>query len=147
MASPTDQLAGRPELGLLMVAVPMWIAEIRSWPEDQRLAVARECAQIIASQGDTLQYGSRHKFGHAAKQIARHQAGGTCPPEDPKTCSCKGKGCGDKKCWCHISGEPAYSAGEVFNALARGLACAAYQPGGVTFAGMAWKAGPANGER
>lgn len=29
-------------------------------------------------------------------------------------------------------------AAEVFNALAEGLACAAYQPGGVTFAGRHW---------
>ena len=29
-------------------------------------------------------------------------------------------------------------AAEVFNALAEGLACAAYQPGGITFAGRHW---------
>lgn len=28
---------------------------------------------------------------------------------------------------------------EAFTALARGLACAAYQPGGATFAGMHWE--------
>lgn len=32
-------------------------------------------------------------------------------------------------------------ATEVFNALAEGLACAAYQPGGVTFAGRHWCTG------
>lgn len=38
-----------------------------------------------------------------------------------------------------VRGEP--GAAQAFNALARGLALGAYQPGGVTFAGTHWEAG------
>jgi len=37
-----------------------------------------------------------------------------------------------------FSGGKPGKATEVFNALAEGLACAAYQPGGITFAGRHW---------
>lgn len=46
--------------------------------------------------------------------------------------------CANPKCWCQIRGEASWSAGEVFNHLARGLAVLACQPGGVTFAGQHW---------
>jgi hypothetical protein len=84
-----ETLAQHPELGLLMVAVPLYIAEIRPWPEDQRLATARDCAQHIASHGDDLMF--RSKPGRSAA---------------------------------------------AFDKLALGLACAAYQPGGITFASL-----------
>jgi hypothetical protein len=108
---------------------------MRSWQVNARLAAARRAAQVIASQGDTLMFGGVHKFGHGAKQEAAHAAAARCTTPD---CTCKGTGCTARGCYCHGSGEPGYSAGEVFNQLARGLAAAAYQPGGITYAGMHW---------
>lgn len=69
--------------------VPIRIAEIRSWAQDERAAAARAAADMVATHGDDLQYGGRH--------CARTWA-----------------------------------------ALVTGLAAAAYQPGGVTFAGRHW---------
>lgn len=77
----------------LQAAVPLWVQEVQSWSTESRLAVARECADVVASKGDVLQFGG--KRGEAAA---------------------------------------------AFNALARGLACCAYQPGGVTFLGDHYEA-------
>jgi hypothetical protein len=85
---------------------------------------------VIASQGDTLQYGSANGHGHGTRQLNRHLAK-----------AARHEKCPDPGCWCNGTGQPAYSAGEVFNELAKGLACAASQPGGVTFAGLHWCAG------
>ena len=82
-------LEREPALGLLQVVVPMWISDLRSYPEEQRLEIAREAGQYIAEHGDDLMF--RSKPGKSA---------------------------------------------EAFNQLAKGLAAAAYQPGGITFAGM-----------
>lgn len=82
-------LESLPALGLLQAAVPIWIADMRSWPEEQRLEAAREAGQYIAEHGDDLMF--RSKPGRSK---------------------------------------------DAFNQLARGLAAAAYQPGGITFAGM-----------
>jgi len=75
----------------LALAVPLWIWELRDRTPSQRMAIAKRCAQEVASHGDTLMFGGK-------------------------------KG----------------AAAAVFNQLAEGLACAAYQPGGVTFAGRHW---------
>jgi hypothetical protein len=88
-ADPAEALTRHPALGLLAVAVPMHIAELRALTTDQRLGIARECGQVIAEHGDDLMFRSK-------------------------------------------PGRPAAA----FNNLARGLAAAAYQPGGITFAGM-----------
>ena len=85
----SDLLDKHPELGLLAVAVPLYVMEVRAWTEKQRLAAARECGQYIASHGDDLMFKSK-------------------------------------------KGKPAAA----FNKLAMGLACAAFQPGGITFAGL-----------
>lgn len=78
----------------LQVAVPLRIAELEAMPpklrERLRTEWAREAVDVIAAQGDVLQYGGKH----------RGQAAGA------------------------------------FNHLARGLAAAAWQPGGVHFAGL-----------
>lgn len=75
----------------LQAAVPLWILEVRDWPEIQRAAMGGESGQYIAEHGDELMYGG--KKGRAAA---------------------------------------------AFNHLARGLACLAYAPGGVSFAGEHW---------
>lgn len=75
----------------LKLAVPLHIDDLRDATPQQRQRLAREAAQVIASQGDVLMFGGR-------------------------------KG----------------AAANAFNHLARGLAAAAYQPGGVDFAGQHW---------
>jgi hypothetical protein len=78
----------------LEAAVPLRIHEIRGWSTEERIARARECAPVLASHGDDLQFGGK-----------RTQ--------------------------------------EAFAALVTGLACLAYQPGGVRFMGRTWCAAPA----
>lgn len=132
----------------LRLAVPMWMDLYRDTPLDRRITLARECGQVVASQGDTLQYGGKRKFGQGEEEKLRHQQAGRCPGKD---CPCADghvaghekrvrdcTRCANLKCYCHVRGEPSYSAGEVFNYLACGLALAAYQPGGVTFGGLRW---------
>ena len=65
----------------LQLAVPMWIHEMRPWSIDQRLSMARECAEVVASHGDDLQYGGKHcadTFNKLACGLAclAHQPGG-----------------------------------------------------------------------
>lgn len=76
----------------LEAAVPLRILEVRGWTVDRRLEACRECAPVLASHGDDLQFGGKHT------QAA-------------------------------------------FAALVTGLACMAYQPGGVRFMGRTWVAG------
>lgn len=81
----------------LSAAVPLWIEELRHLPEEARMRLGRECAQVIAEKGDVIQFKSK-KAGETAA---------------------------------------------AFNALAKGLACLAYVPGGVTFLGVHFEAAPA----
>jgi hypothetical protein len=82
----------------LQVAVPIWIRELKRLPapgqlDAVRMAWAKNAADAIAHEGDTLMFQSR----------------------------------------------PGRSA-ETFNQLAKGLAAGAFQPGGITFAGMQFEA-------
>jgi hypothetical protein len=131
-------------LEVLQAAVPLWILQVRGLPDWERQHLARESASVVASQGDTLMFGSGTRFGGGTKERLKHEAHrlvktsecASCPSA-PKRITCCGKrfshGC--RVC---VRGEPTYSAGEVFNFLARGLAVAACQPGGVTFADLHW---------
>lgn len=76
----------------LRIAVPLYLLEIRHMIPEQRAALGRKTADVIAHKGDVLMFGGSRK------------------------------------------GETAGA----FNALAQGLAAAAYLPGGVTFAGLHW---------
>jgi hypothetical protein len=58
-------LHDHPALGLLEVAVPMRIAELRTLAEGNRLALAREAGQHIAEHGDDLMF--RGKPGRSAE--------------------------------------------------------------------------------
>lgn len=110
----------------LALTVPMWMDQFRGLAPEQRQAIASAAARIIAAQGDTLMFGSRTAFGHGGKELAghrKHEAGG----EDPTG-----------KCRVCTAGQASYSAGEVFNELAKGLACAAFQPGGTRFGLLSW---------
>lgn len=112
----------------LAFAVPLWIAEFRGLDPGQRQAVASRAAKVIAAQGDTLMFGSKAAFGNGVREMAAHQAHGRVKAGEGLT----------GKCRVCITGQASHSAGEVFNELAKGLACAAYQPGGVRFAGLSW---------
>lgn len=112
-------------VGSLMMLVPLRIADYRDLSDDARIEIAREAGEVVASQGDTLQYGNRLWMGHGARQMEDHL---TRAPKDAK--------CSKESCWCNQTGQPEYSAGEVLGFLSRGLACAAYQAGGITFAGL-----------
>lgn len=134
----------------LQLAVPMWIERFRHLDSEDRWKIAQESADAVASQGDTLMFGGKHKFGHGGKQMAAHRAAPRCPGEgDGCQCASRAPGippafrrkcsrCADPRCWCRGPGQPTYSAGEVFNFLARGLAVGAFAPGGITYRGMHW---------
>ncbi len=57
-------LDDHPALGLLAVSVPMRIAELRTRTAEERIALAREAGQHIASHGDELMF--RSKPGRSA---------------------------------------------------------------------------------
>jgi len=73
-------------------AVPLEIAAVAAWSDDERMRVADELASVLGELGDVLEFGA------------------------PKSINVR----------------------TPFVALARGLAIAAYQPGGVCFGGMHW---------
>jgi hypothetical protein len=103
----------------------MLIAEARRLSEEQRQVIASRASKVIAAQGDTLMFGSSRAFGHGSREEAAHQ---------------KHARGGDLTGRCRVctAGQASYSAGEVFNELAKGLAVLAYQPGGVRFRGLSW---------
>jgi hypothetical protein len=63
-------------LAALELAVPMWIDQLRSWTENDRIAMAHSLATTVASKGDILQFGSKRKgeqaevFNATAKGLA-----------------------------------------------------------------------------
>lgn len=52
-------------LTMLEVAVPLWIHELRSLHPDDRVALAHELADTVASRGDILQFRSKKPGGTA----------------------------------------------------------------------------------
>ncbi len=92
------------QLGLLELAVPMWIEEFRNLSWDERMKVRDQCLVGLGIGTDD---------GDALAGIAAFACGSV--------------------------GKPGQVAG-AFNALAKGLALGALQPGGVTFAGMHFEA-------
>lgn len=111
----------------LEAAVPLAIAELRDEPFSVRQRVAAEAGLIVASQADTMMFGSKRKPGAAARELERHR--NHVRPVTREV---------HDKCDPCRNGMPDYSAGEVFSYLAKGLAALACQPGGVTFLGLHW---------
>lgn len=62
-------LADHPALGLLEVAVPMRIAEMRTLAEGDRQGLAAEAGQFIAEHGDDLMF--RSKKGRSAAAFSQ----------------------------------------------------------------------------
>jgi hypothetical protein len=129
-------------LELLLVAVPKVISDtVGRLDTDERLALARECGQVVASQGDALMFRSGRP-GQGAKQKRAHKKHGDARVPECADCPDTGKQprcCMRRfiaKCRVCTTGALEYSSAEVFAFLATGVACAAFQPGGITFAGM-----------
>jgi hypothetical protein len=129
----------------LRAAVPLFILQVRDLPFWERQRLAASSALVVASQGDTLQYGSQGtRFGDGAREMRRHEAHGDakaeqcsgCPRAEDSAHCCLRRF--RDACGVCLRGQPTYSAGEVFNFLARGLAVLACQPGGITWAGLHW---------
>lgn len=64
-----DMLAARPEMGLLMVTVPMAIAELRGATTAERLAIGAQAVQFIAEHGDDILFRSKQR-GKSAEAFA-----------------------------------------------------------------------------
>lgn len=111
----------------LEAAVPLLIMQLRTETWEVRQKIGAEAGQVIATQADTMMYGSKRKRGAAARDLREHDR-----HIRPVTRQVH-DGCDVCR-----NGHPDYSAGEVFNFTARALAVAACQPGGVTFAGVHW---------
>ena len=133
----------------LEFAVPLHMADVRHLPFRERYRLAAEAVTVVASQGDTLQYGSKAtEFGDGAREMRKHRDHGTAKDETCGTCA-EGKTAARcclrrfrDRCGVCLRGQAQYSAGEVFNFLARGLAVLGCQPGGVTWRGLHWCAWP-----
>lgn len=119
----------------LELAVPLQLAAIAGLPFAERRRIARESARVIGTQGDTLMFGSQAKFGHGGAEMTAHRLHAPCVTPATRDEYIR-------KCRVCARGQASYSAGEVFNFLARGLAVLACQPGGVTYAGRHWCASP-----
>jgi hypothetical protein len=73
MSRDSKVLEDQPALGLLAVAVPLRIAEVRRLPDGERARLAREAAEHIASHGDDLMY--RGRKGAAAEAFNKLATG------------------------------------------------------------------------
>lgn len=124
----TGELADTGLADALSGLVPLCQFEVAKWTEDQRTEFCREAGAVIACQGDTLQFGSgSRRRDNGARRLREHlQRAG------------RHQKCAEPGCWCNKTGQPEYSRAELLTMLARALACAAYQPGGITVAGSHW---------
>lgn len=124
--------------GTLSLAVPLHMAGAARMTLRERGRIARKAAAAAGHQGDSLMFGTGVKPGTAAREAERHRlhasrVNGGSRMECGRTC---------RIC---LRGQPSHTAGELFTLLARGLAAAAFQPGGVSFAGLHWCAAPHDG--
>lgn len=55
----------------LDAAVPLWIFELQRLPLEEILRIAHECADIVASQGDVIQFRVKGKTGLAFNALAK----------------------------------------------------------------------------
>lgn len=103
----------------LEAAVPLWIVKWRRATPEHRCNRARACGEIVTHHGDAILYKEKRRA--------------------PKWEVAEGLG----RVKIH-DGNP--GSASAFNALAEGIALAAYQPGGITVFGHHWHLGcPAQG--
>jgi hypothetical protein len=114
-----------PLVATLEAAVPLWIWELRNWRPEHRIARAKACGQAVTAHGDQILFRSK---GRAPKWEKAHGKPGDAEYQPAMRVH---------------DGSPG-TAG-AFNRLAEGIACAAYQPGGITVFGLHWCAGPDRG--
>lgn len=126
----------------LELAVPLRMFELAAmsnWRREQAITKwADEAASDVGSRGDALMFRSETK-------ARRHGLCANCGRDVSQ----------DRDGWYHIgnegrefccadgrtpslAGSPETGSAAAFNALARGLAAAAWQPGGITFLGAHW---------
>lgn len=100
----------------LTVSVYLWIDQLAESTFEQRAARAHRCAQIVGAHGDAILYlvPTKRPMNVAETDAAR--------PE-----------------WVRQS-YANVSTADAFNALAEGIACAAYQPGGIKCFGLHFEA-------
>lgn len=115
-----ETLAKRPEFMVtLEVAVPLWVQRWRGRPAGQRVARAQSLGDTVTAHGDRILY--RTKGGPTRRIPTQEPDGGW------QTCG-----------YDHAPPDtliPNPSSGEVFNALAEGIALLSLQPGGATIFG------------
>lgn len=97
----------------LSCAVPLWIAQSRGLSPERRQERARELGRVVSLGEKHDEVRGQHGAGPALLANGELARGGN-------------------------AGGPA----TVFNAVAEGLALAAFQPGGVTYLGLHWEASP-----
>lgn len=111
----------------LETTVPMWVVEVSRWPAERLARESAAAGDLVAHGADVL-FRAAAPRGKAATAPAgtlhgqpgtrsRAAAGATASPSPP-------------------------CAGEILNAIARGLAIGALQPGGVTWLGLHWCTAP-----
>ena len=119
---PADDERARRLLPFLQAAVPMWAARMAAWTPERRQHEAMACGDIIAHGADVL-------FRPGKPSLGRRAATRSAPTALTWD---RGRG-GAIREW-----RPA----EIFNAIAKGLAIGALQPGGVTWLGQHWCTAP-----
>jgi hypothetical protein len=116
-----SQAVARSQLAeALCCAVPLWIAKWRGRHPDHRINRAKACGHVVAHYGDQILYRSK---GHPPKWEKAHGKPGDDDYQPPLKVH---------------DGSPGTAS--AFNHLAEGIACAAYQPGGITVFGVHWEA-------
>lgn len=122
----------------LSFAVPFHMPGAARMTLRERGRIARKAAAAAGHQGDSLMFGTGVKPGTAAREAERHRLHAFRVNDANRMEYGRTRGI------C-LRGQPSYTAGGLFDLLARGLACAAIEPGGVSFAGRHWCAAPHDG--
>lgn len=116
----------------LEFAVAFHIEDLRGKSPEELREIAREGGEAAAFQGDVMLFGGATKWGHGARQKAKHEEHAHLVTEENREEW-------GRKCRVCLTGAPQYSPGELFNLFVRGIAAAAYAPGGITFRSMHWE--------
>lgn len=106
----------------LSVSVYLWIDLLAETTFEQRQARAHRCAQIVGAHGDAILYLVPTKKPMTVERITDDWERNGLPDDDSNRIRRN------------------VSTADAFNALAEGLACAAFQPGGIKAFGLHFEA-------